>query len=46
LPGAAPDDVLDAFVLCWTARRFLRRQAVVLGDGEVDSTGLRMEIVA
>jgi predicted RNase H-like nuclease len=46
LPGTAPDDVLDALVLCWTARRFLRRRAVVLGDGEVDSTGLRMEIVA
>jgi predicted RNase H-like nuclease len=46
LPGTAPDDVLDALVLCWTARRFLRGEAVILGDGELDAAGLRMEIVA
>jgi predicted RNase H-like nuclease len=46
LPGAAPDDVLDALVLCWTAGRFLHGEAVVLGDGQCDARGLRMEIVA
>ena len=46
LPGSAPDDVLDALALCWTAGRFLRGEAVVLGDGQRDGRGLRMEIVA
>jgi predicted RNase H-like nuclease len=45
-PGAAPDDVLDALVLCWTAGRFLRGEAQVLGNGDCDERGLRMEIVA
>lgn len=43
--GAAPDDVLDAAVLVWTARRLVRGDATVLGDGETDDVGLRMEIV-
>jgi len=43
--GAAPDDVLDAFVLAWTARRWQLGTAVVLGD-DVDATGLSMRIVA
>lgn len=45
-PGTAPDDVLDAIALCWTAGRFLRGEAVVLGGGQRDARGLRMEIVA
>jgi predicted RNase H-like nuclease len=45
-PGASPDDVLDACVLVWTARRHLAGAAEVLGDGRRDPRGLRMEIVA
>ena len=44
-PGrAAPDDCLDAVACAWTATRWLRGQAQVLGD-EVDATGLPMRIV-
>jgi predicted RNase H-like nuclease len=43
--GAAPDDVLDAFALAWTARRSLEGACLRLG-GELDETGLRMEVVA
>jgi predicted RNase H-like nuclease len=46
LPGAAPDDLLDALVLCWTAGRFVRGEAQVLGKGDRDERGSRMEIVA
>ena len=44
-PGAQPDDVLDALALAWTARRCLGGSCLRLG-GELDATGLRMEIVA
>jgi predicted RNase H-like nuclease len=44
-PGAQPDDVLDALVLAWTARRYLGGSCLRLG-GELDATGLRMEVVA
>lgn len=44
-PGARPDDVLDALALAWTARRYLGGCCLRLG-GEVDATGLRMEVVA
>jgi predicted RNase H-like nuclease len=40
-----PDDILDAFVAAWSARRWLARTHRQLG-GELDSRGLRMEIVA
>jgi predicted RNase H-like nuclease len=43
--GAAPDDVLDAAVNAWTAARWARGAAVVLGDGAVDESGLPMRIV-
>ncbi len=43
--GAQPDDVLDALALAWTARRYADGSCLRLG-GEVDATGLRMEIVA
>ena len=46
LPGAAPDDVLDACAVLWVAGRFHRRVHEVLGDGAVDARGLRMEIVS
>jgi predicted RNase H-like nuclease len=45
LPGAARDDVLDAYVLLWSARRLARGDARVLGSGERDARGLRCEIV-
>jgi predicted RNase H-like nuclease len=44
-PGAAPDDVLDALIGAWTARRYGTEAHVQLG-GELDATGLRMEVIA
>jgi predicted RNase H-like nuclease len=44
-PGAPPDDVLDALALAWTARRYLDGSCLRLG-GELDATGLRMEVIA
>jgi predicted RNase H-like nuclease len=43
--GANRDDVLDAMVGAWTARRYVARTHLRLG-GELDGRGLRMEIVA
>jgi predicted RNase H-like nuclease len=43
--GAARDDVFDAFALAWTARRSLTDSCLRLG-GEMDETGLRMEVIA
>jgi predicted RNase H-like nuclease len=43
--GAAPDDVLDALVGAWTARRYATQTHLQLG-GEPDATGLRMEVIA
>jgi len=43
--GAKPDDVLDALVGAWSARRFVARRHLRLG-GELDRRGLRMEIIA
>ncbi len=45
LPGAARDDVLDAYALLWSARRAAAGEARVLGDGERDPRGLACEIV-
>jgi predicted RNase H-like nuclease len=45
LPGAARDDVLDAFSAAWSAARWLRKEHIQLG-GDLDSTGLRMEMIA
>jgi predicted RNase H-like nuclease len=44
-PGAQRDDVLDALALAWTARRYLDGSCLRFG-GELDATGLRMEVVA
>jgi predicted RNase H-like nuclease len=45
-PGAAPDDLLDACAVAWTAMRLARGRAVRLpAEPEVDIRGLRMEIV-
>ncbi|MGN6484000.1 MAG: DUF429 domain-containing protein [Thermomicrobiales bacterium] len=44
---ARPDDILDATVAAWTARRKLERRATLLADeSQVDAKGLRAEIVA
>lgn len=44
-PGrAAPDDCLDALACAWTARRWLRGEADVLGDG-TDADGRPVRIV-
>lgn len=45
VPAARPDDVLDACIAAWSAMRWVRREHVQLG-GDLDSWGLRMEIVA
>jgi len=42
--GAAIDDALDALACAWTARRWARGEADVLGD-EVDGKGVPMRIV-
>lgn len=44
LQGAAPDDVLDALAVLWSARRAAEGRAHRLGGGELDPRGLRMEI--
>jgi predicted RNase H-like nuclease len=43
--GATRDDVLDALAGAWSARRYVNGSYLRLG-GEVDETGLRMEVVA
>jgi predicted RNase H-like nuclease len=45
VPGARPDDVVDALVAAWSATRLALGTAVRVG-GELDERGLRMEIVA
>jgi predicted RNase H-like nuclease len=42
---ARPDDIIDAFAVAWSARRWVARTYLRLG-GELDGRGLRMEIVA
>lgn len=43
---AAPDDALDALACAWVARRWVRGEATVIGDGERDTRGLPMRIVS
>ena len=45
ITGVKPDDMLDAFVAAWSARRWLVRTHIQLG-GDVDRRGLRMEMIA
>ena len=45
VPGAARDDVLDAYALLWSAHRAWRGEARVLGGSERDERGLECEIV-
>jgi predicted RNase H-like nuclease len=44
IPGTGLDDVLDAFVAAWSARRWAAQTHLQLG-GEVDERGLRMEMI-
>jgi predicted RNase H-like nuclease len=44
--GAAPDDVLDAHAVRWSALRFARGLHRSFGDGERDGRGLLMRIIA
>ena len=44
LPGTAPDDVLDAAAITWTARRWLSGDAIILGDGSSDALGRPMRV--
>lgn len=45
VPGTAPDDVLDAYVAAWSARRWVEGTFRRLGGG-TDDRGLHMEIIA
>jgi predicted RNase H-like nuclease len=45
VPGARPDDVLDAYALLWTARRHAAGAATCLAGAETDARGLVMRIV-
>jgi predicted RNase H-like nuclease len=45
LPGARPDDVLDAYALLWTARRHVAGTSLCLAGDDTDSRGLVMRIV-
>lgn len=42
--GAAPDDVLDALAVLWSAQRIARAAGERVGDGARDARGLLMEI--
>ncbi len=44
LPRAKPDDIIDAFVVAWTAMRINTGQACNLGGSERDARGLLMQI--
>ncbi|MDP9464792.1 MAG: DUF429 domain-containing protein [Actinomycetota bacterium] len=44
-PGAAIDDVLDAYAVLWSMRRFQRGEHRVFGDGRRDTRGIEMRIV-
>ncbi len=46
LPGATPDDLLDAAAAAWTARRMAAGSAMTLGPEETDATGYPMVIWA
>jgi predicted RNase H-like nuclease len=44
-PRTPEDDALDALACAWSAARWLRGEAVVLGDGGRDRRGLPMRVV-
>lgn len=43
--GCAPDDVLDAAAIAWSARRWLEGEALEFGDDSLDARGLRMRVI-
>ena len=43
--GAAPDDILDAYAVLWSAQRYRRGEHRVFGDGQRDARGIEMRIV-
>jgi predicted RNase H-like nuclease len=43
--GAAMDDMLDAYAVLWSTRRFQRGEHRVFGDGQRDTRGIEMRIV-
>ena len=43
--GAAPDDLLDAYAVLWSAQRYRRGEHRVFGDGQCDARGIEMRIV-
>jgi predicted RNase H-like nuclease len=43
--GAAPDDLLDAYAVLWSANRFQRGDHRVFGNGQRDTLGIEMRIV-
>ena len=43
--GAAPDDMLDAYAVLWSVRRFQRGVHTLFGDGQRDARGVEMRIV-
>jgi predicted RNase H-like nuclease len=45
LPGARPDDVLDAYALLWTAQRHRAGTSICLGGDERDGRGLVMRVI-
>ncbi|HEX3090303.1 MAG TPA: DUF429 domain-containing protein [Ilumatobacteraceae bacterium] len=43
--GAAIDDMLDAYAVLWSVRRFQRGEHRTFGDGQRDARGIEMRIV-
>jgi predicted RNase H-like nuclease len=43
--GATIDDMLDAYAVLWSVRRFQRGEHTVFGDGQRDARGIEMRIV-
>jgi predicted RNase H-like nuclease len=43
--GSAMDDMLDAYAVLWSTRRFQRGEHRVFGDGQRDERGIEMRIV-
>jgi predicted RNase H-like nuclease len=45
-PGAAVDDLLDAYAVLWSAQRYRRGVHQHFGDGQCDERGIEMRIVS
>ena len=43
--GAAIDDLLDAYAVLWSTRRFQRGEHIVFGDGRRDVRNIEMRII-